>query len=254
MRITLARARLLLRKRPSCRPFLKQGHAAKKSVGSVHVYILNPEGNLIDSMHVAEAAKTKQLTTLLEKTVADLKVRPGAPVVKPRPQSSRPECDTDSLVLHLTSRSIDGRGAWTDFPVENWIILSAAEQRLLLPENAARVGFSWTPDAEVLKKLLTHFYPATENNDVSKNRFEQLSTSATLTEIGNNSARVRLNGRFRFTHSFYHRDDGKAVEGEVVGFIDFLPSERKVSRLLMTTRDASYNGGKFAIALQSVQP
>ena len=56
----------------------KQGHAAKKSVGSVHVYILNAEGNLIDSMHVAEAAKTKQLAALLEKTVADLKVQLAA--------------------------------------------------------------------------------------------------------------------------------------------------------------------------------
>src|SRR4026208_2194642 len=50
----------------------KEGHAAKKSVGSVHVYVLNPDGKLIDSMHVAEAAKPKVLAAMLQKTVTQL--------------------------------------------------------------------------------------------------------------------------------------------------------------------------------------
>ena len=68
----------------------KEGHAAKKSVGSVHVYILNPDGKLIDSMHVAEAAKPKSLAAMLQKTVNDLKLRPSATVTKVRPQSAAP--------------------------------------------------------------------------------------------------------------------------------------------------------------------
>jgi len=216
----------------------KEGYAAKKSVGSVHVYILNPAGKLIDSMHVAEAAKPKVLTAMLQKTIADLKLRPTAPVAKIRPQSAPPTHEEGSLLLHLVSRSIDGKGAWSDFPVENWVVLTAEDQKGLLADQ---------PDQAVLKKILTHFYPATENNDVSKNRFENIS--ATSKRAG---SRVQLTGTFKMDHSFYHKDDGKAVEADFIGFAEpDLPTGR-IKDLQMITRDASYNGGKFAVAVRSV--
>jgi hypothetical protein len=220
----------------------KEGHAAKKSVGSVHVYILNPEGKLTDSMHVAEAAKPKVLTAMLQKNVDELKLRPGGPVAKVRPQSAPSACDEGSLLLHLVSRSVDGRGAWTDFPVENWIVLTADEQKALLAEQ---------PDAAVLKKVLTHFYPATENNDVSKNRFEQLSATTKPIEAKSGKTRARLSGSFKMAHSFYHKDDGKAVEADFIGFADYDAAISRILGLQMTTRDARYNGGKFAVAVRS---
>jgi hypothetical protein len=221
----------------------KEGHAAKRSVGSVHVYILNPEGKLIDSMHVAEAAKPKVLTAMLQKNVDELKLRPGTPVAKVRPQSAPPVCAEDSLVLHLVSRSVDGRGAWTDFPVENWIILTADEQKALLAEE---------PDLAALKKVLTHFYPATENNDPSKNRFEQLSAAAKPIEPKNGKKRARLSGSFKMAHSFYHKDDGKTVDADFIGFAEYDPATSRIASLQMTTREARYNGGKFAVAVRSV--
>ena len=216
----------------------KEGHAAKKSVGSVHVYILNPEGKLIDSMHVAEAAKPKVLTAMLQKTVTDLKLRPGGAVAKVHAQAAPPAAEEGSLLLHLVSRSTDGKGAWTEFPVENWIVLTAEEQNALLAEQ---------PDQSVLKKILTHFYPATENNDVSKNRFEQLSASAKRS-----GSRVQLSGTFKMAHSFYHKEDGKMVESDFIGFADVDPAGQ-IKNFQMTTRDARYNGGKFAVAVRSVQ-
>jgi hypothetical protein len=218
----------------------KEGHAAKKSVGSVHVYILNPEGHFIDSLHVAEAAKPKVLSAMLQKIVMDLKLRTGAPVTKAQPQSISPACEEGSLLLHLVSRSVDGKGAWTDFPVENWIEVTAEEQNALLADK---------PDHAVLKKILTHFYPATENNDVSKNRFEQLSAKATR-----DGSTVQLSGSFKMAHSFYHKDDGKFVEAEFIGFAQQDPASGKIRSLKLTTRDARYNGGKFAVAVQSMKP
>ncbi len=232
----------------------KEGYATKKSVGTVHVYILNPEGRLVDSVHVAEAAKPKTLEATLRKAIADLKLKRGDPVVKPHPQSTAPTCDADSLVLHLVSRSVDGRGAWTDFPVEDWIVLSPAEQKALMPPGELQRDSSWTPDSDALKKLLTHFYPATENNDVKKNRFDELSATGRIAELGNGKARARLAGKFKLAHSFYHRDDGKNVEAEFIGFAEFDVDTHKITDLQITTRDASYNGGKFAIALRSTQP
>src|SRR5436189_2637939 len=57
----------------------QEGYAAKLSVGTVHVYLLAPDGHLRDSMHVAEAARSENLIARLEKIVADLKVPPGKP-------------------------------------------------------------------------------------------------------------------------------------------------------------------------------
>jgi len=224
----------------------KEGYAAKRSVGTVHVYVLGPDGHLRDSMHVAEAAKPKVLAAILQKTVDELKVRPSAPVAKVRPQSAAPACEEGSLVLHLVSRSMDGKGAWTDFPGEDWVVLSAEDQRALLPSP------SGVPDSGSLKKLLTHFYPATENNDVSKNKFEQVDATSTVVESKGGKARARLNGNFKMAHSFYHKDDGKRVEAEFIGFADYDVVTRKIVSLEMTTRDASYNGGKFAVAVRSI--
>ena len=229
----------------------KAGHEAKKSVGSVHVYILKPNGDFFDSLHVAEAAKPKKLEATLQKAVHDLGLRAGAPVVAPHPQSAAPACESGALLLHLVSRSLDGRGAWSEFPVENWITLSAAEQKGLLPSDAQT---SWAPDLAVAKKLLQYFYPATENNSVEKNRFRDCSVNASMLPGNGGRSRAKIEARFSMDHSFYHRDDGKVVNAAVLGFIDFDSASKRITNLQMTTREAEYNGGKFAIALRSIAP
>src|SRR5688572_12645269 len=203
----------------------KAGHAMKKSVGSVHVYVLKPSGDFFDSLHVAEAAKATKLIDLLERSISELNIAAGTPVVKPEPQSQRPACEEGSLTLHLTARSLDGKGAWSDFPVENWIVFSAAEQRDLLGRrDRVKAGETWTIPPELSQKLLTHFYPATENNDVSKNKFMEQGLVASVVSIDGKRARARVTGTFRMEHSFYHKPDGKIAEGTVVGYVDFDPA------------------------------
>jgi hypothetical protein len=232
----------------------KAGHAAKKSVGSVHVYVLKPSGEFHDSMHVAEAAKSKKLIEMLERSVSELKVAAGAPVAKPQPQSQRPTCEDGSLTLHLTARSLDGKGAWSEFPVENWVVFAPAEQREMLGQSKeAKVGNTWTIPAELSRKLLTHFYPATENNDVSKNKFLDQKLTATVVSTDGNRARARLIGDFRMEHSFYHKADGKIADGTVIGYMDFGPSSGAVENVQLVTDKATYGGGTFAIAVRSVR-
>ena len=232
----------------------KAGDAAKKSVGSVHVYVLKPSGDFFDSLHVADAAKSKTLIELLERSISELKIAAGTPVVKPQPQSQRPACEEGSLTLHLTARSLDGKGAWSDFPVENWIVFSPAEQRDLLGRrDQVKAGDMWTIPAELSQKLLTHFYPATENNDVSKNKFLEQRLNATVVSVNGASARARVTGSFRMEHSFYHKPDGKIAEGTVVGYMDFAPSSATIQSVQFVTDKASYGGGTFAIAVHSVR-
>jgi hypothetical protein len=230
----------------------REGHAAKKSVGSVHVYVLRPDGTLLDTLHVAEAAKVKKLIALLERTAAELKVAKGAPVVPPSTQSPKPVCQPGELALHLTARSIDGRGAWNDFPVENWIILDANDA-LLPAKGEVAVGRSWNIPAPVATKLLTHFYPATENNDVAKNRFENLALSGTIVSLEKDVARARIEGAMKMAHSFYHKEDGKTVEATIIGYLDFEPGSGKVRTTQIVTERATYGGGNFAVAVRSVE-
>src|SRR6266853_2840077 len=218
----------------------KEAHAAKLSVGTVHVYILSPGGHPIDSLHVATAAKTDRLIDLLERTVEKLHIREGKAVVAPVTQSTPPKCASDSLVLHVTSRSLDGRGAWSDFPVEDWIVLGRDEWEKLLPRSQVQVNDSWEMDKKISAKLLTHFYPPTENNDVSKNRFERQSLKATVVSVQNGVARARIEGELKMQHSFYHKEDGKMVEATLLGFIDFEPASQTIRSLLLVTDQAAY--------------
>jgi hypothetical protein len=232
----------------------KAGHAAKKSVGSVHVYILTPDGEFLDSLHVAEAAKPKTLIGVLEKTVADLKLSKGNPVVAPHRQSEAPACEKDCLTLHLTARSLDGKGAWSEFPVENWIVLSPAEQRQISGGGReVGLGGTWEIGADTAKKLLTHFYPATENNDVSKNRFVEQKLTATLLGQENGVGRARITGNFQMEHSFYHKPDGKTAAGSVIGYMDFSPDSGQISTFDLVTDQASYGGGTFAVAVRAIR-
>src|SRR5207245_6355852 len=142
-------------------------------------------------------------------------------------------------VLHLTSRSLDGRGAWNDFPVEDWIVLSQDECAKLLPGGKSRAGDSWIVDEEISARLLTRFYPPTENNDVSKNRFERRSLKAEIVSIHNGEARARIEGELKMRHNFYHKEDGKVVEAKVVGFLDFEPSSRTIRSFHLVPHQAA---------------
>src|SRR6266542_2937017 len=175
----------------------KEAHAAKLSVGTVHVYVLSPAGHPVDSLHVATAAKTDRLIDLLERTVEKLHVREGKAVVLPATQSAPPKCASDSLVLHLTSRSLDGKGAWSDFPVEDWIVLGRDDWENLMPRSQVQVGDSWEVDNKISARLLNHFYPPTENNDVSKNRIERQSLKAAVVSLHDGVARARIEGELK---------------------------------------------------------
>jgi len=205
-------------------------------------------------MHVAQAAKVENLVALLEKTAATLNVPKGKPVVDVVTQSQKPACESGEIALHLTARSLDGKGVWNEFPVEDWIVLSTAEVEQFLPARAAiTVGDTWEIPREVATKLLTHFYPATENNDVKKNVFEKQTLKATVASVEKGVARIRLTGEMKMAHSFYHKDDGKVVEATVIGVGEFDVATRRLRTLRMVTDKATYNGGQFAIAVRSVE-
>jgi hypothetical protein len=149
------------------------------------------------------------------------------------------------------ARSLDGRRAWGGVIPEDWFTLSVAEARRLTTDAPA-AGKVWDLPPALAAKLLERFYPATENNDLAKNRIERAAIRAEVVSVAGGAARARLVGDLRMSHPFYHKEDGKVVEARVLGFVDFDAGSRAVGSLLMATESAAYNGGTFGVALRSV--
>jgi hypothetical protein len=245
---------------------------AKLSTGTVHVYILSPDGHPLDTLHVAEAAKPDKLLTMMERTVEKLKVPAGEALVKPAPQSTVPPCDKDCLALHLTARYLhrqgnelvriqptlgtERSGQWASLPSEEWVVLSKAEWSKLLPPSEARPGTSWEWDKDVTAKLLTHFYPPTENTSTSTNRIDQQSTKATVISVEEGVVRAKIEGSLKMRHPFYHRDTDEFAEAAVIGFVDFERGQPKIRSLRLVTDKASYGAAghmqPFGVAVRSV--
>jgi hypothetical protein len=225
---------------------------AGMSTGTVHVYLLAPDGKPIDTLHVAEAARTERLVGLLEKTIKRLNVAEGEPLVKAAPQSVAPRAEAGSLVLHLTARPLGGGGSW-DGVSENWIVLAPDEVKKLLPHGPVAAGTAWDLDRAVGATLLRPFYPVTENNDLSKNRIDRQVLKATVVSAEGGLVRARIEGSLKMKHTFYPgREDDNFVEATVAGYLDFEPDKQSVRTLRLVTDRATYGGGKFGVALRSL--
>jgi hypothetical protein len=250
-----------------------EANKAKLSTGTVHAYVLDPGGHPIDSLHVAEAAKPERMIAMLQRAVTKLKIAAGEPLVKPCCQSQAPKAAPGSLVLHLTARYLERKGKdlvrmqpvlgeersgqWGSLPSEDWIVLTPANLAKLLPGRKVAVGDFWDWDKEMGARLLTHFYPPTENTDDRKNRIDEQVLRARVVSVGKGVVRARLEGRLKMKHPFYHRDTDEFVDATLVGFLEFEPGRPVVRSLQLVTEDASYGAGKgrrlpFGVAVQSL--
>src|SRR5947209_3959669 len=116
------------------------------STGTVHVYLLAPDGHAIDSAHVASVTQAGKLQALLDRCLVRLGTEPGEPLVKPRDLSVAPPAPQGSLVLHLVSRGQDTGpqgGSWREFPAENWVVLSHDQWMGFLPSAPIAPGTSY---------------------------------------------------------------------------------------------------------------
>lgn len=250
--------------RAELRRIHQEGYQLQLSVGTVHGYVLSPEGKTMDSVHVARAAK--ELLPMLQRAIEKLGTRAGEPLVPPAPQSAPPAAP-GSPVLHVTARYLERRegrlelirtssGDWSAMPGEDWLALSEAQQQKLLPPGNGAAGAAWELDPEVGALILNRFYPPTENNDLAKNRIEEQVLRATVTGVRDGIATARITGRYRMKHPFYHKDDGNFAEGTLAGYLRFEPKTGRLRALRLTTDEATYGepgrGRPFGAVVRSV--
>jgi len=244
---------------------------AKLSAGSVHVYVLSPEAKPLGSIHVAHAGDKDTETgkdrtqQLLEKTIADLKVKKGRPVVAPKPQSAPPEKPADALLLHLVARKLVAKGSWNEFPSEDWIVLEAGQWRNLFPDGEVNVGDSWTIDKAASTPILTRFFPQTEcctakdsvlysETSAYKHRLEEQSLKASVIEVQSGKAVARLDGRSKVLHQFYpnNRFPATVSTANVVGYVTFDPVKRKIESLRLVSDRGKFGKIDMGVAVRSM--
>jgi hypothetical protein len=244
---------------------------ANLPAGTVCVYVLGPDARVLDSLIVSDAVNPDRLLGLLRRAVDRLKTSSGEPLVKPEPQSHAPPGQPGALVLHLTARYLQQQGddtvrlhpvlgtersgQWAHLPSEDWVVFGRDEVRRLLPAGDVGSGASWGLDRDLTARLLTHFYPPTENTDVRKNRFEEQALKAKVLSVRDGVAVARVRGRLKMKHSFYHKDTDEFVEADVVGLLEFEPGRGRVRSLRLVTDGATYGAAghrqPFGVAVRS---
>jgi hypothetical protein len=236
--------------------------------GSVCAYLVAPDGRPVAVAPLNEdlATDPERLAELLTRVVRELKVKKGEALVKPK-HPSPPQAGPNALVVHIVARYLERRGDecvpfdvkkvlgtkkagnWGNLPSEDWLVLSKAEWTKLLPSGDVRPDASWELDKEVMAKVLTHFFPPTENTDLAKNRIDKQSLQARVESIERGVVRARLVGQLRMKHPFYHKNDNNFVEAGLVGYLEFDVGQRGIRSLQLVTDAAHYGGDE-----NSMQP
>lgn len=246
----------------------REGLAKGLSVGSVHAFILAPDGSVRDSLHTAEAAKPDRLLAMLERNARALDVTTGKPVVAPSAPAP-PACAAGDTQLYLVARYLQrdgdrlvpvqsGSGDWSALPSEEWLSLTPADVRNLTAGGRLRAGIGWEVDSTTANKLLAHFYPPTENWEVEKNVIRESGLAATVSSSSDGqTARITYSGRLKMDHWFYHAPDDRVVEARIDGYADVDFRTGKLLRLRLATTSAEYRGGgqslPFGVAVKSLE-
>ncbi len=231
------------------RRIVNEAHDAKMRVGSVCIYIAGPDGKAIDGLRVPQLYEPVQNTIdLLQRNIDKLKVKEGKVLVKPSAQSTPPKAEADALLLHVAVREDNQAHSWQSYPAENWLVFSKAEWTKFLPTAGAK---SYAVDAAVAKKLLTHFYPGTEDthsDQVDRNVIETATLQATLLS----SSQIQLEGTLKMKRPFYpgHPEHQPvAVEATAFGFVEI--DGARIKAFTMATEQATFGGKKFGAAASS---
>jgi hypothetical protein len=230
-----------------------EAHAARMRAGSVCIYIAGPDGKIIDALRVPQAYEPVQNTVdLLQRTIDTLKVKEGKPLVPPSPQSTAPKAEADVLVLHVMVREENQKNQWQSYPAENWLLIPKADWSKFIPPAGSK---AWEVDPAVAKRLLTFFYPGTEDthsNQVDRNVIEKATIQASVRSESGTKTLIRLDATLKMDRPFYpgHPEHKPVpVEARAVGYVEVASS--KIISFRMATEQATFGGKKFGAAVES---
>jgi hypothetical protein len=195
--------------------------------GNVCVFLVAANGDVLATQPVQLAYKAENLLPLLQKTIADYKLKPrDAEAVRAsaaKPAEAKPKTEGGRFV-HVWTRLDQGenRGLSNDR-----VELTAAEARTFLPPAEARPGTTWTIPEEIAHKLFQYGYPPGPYWMAKDCKVLKGTLKATLAAASEDEVRIQLEGEMKL--SFPH---GKPTEGRVTArFMGAARADRKKQTL-----------------------
>ena len=206
--------------------------------GTVHVYLVLPDGTVHDAMHVRDAAQTDRLLKFLRRSLGQLKTAGGKKLVEEPIARRIPRANAaDSLIVHIAAEYTDQPGTVG----EDWVILEKNEWQCFVPAAETREG--WNIDEHVARKLLLNLYPFSQDWDVSHNEFSKCELQAQVISRDEEETLVSVRGRLQMSHNRYTNQKPELVDAEIVGTIAIKQNELPTFKL--TTGQATYGGRPF---------
>lgn len=220
--------------------------------GTVHVYLLTPDGSVHKSMHVMHAAKSAHLFRFLTAAVRELKTDSGNTLVKPTFKRMPPPAAKDQVVLHASSQYDDAGGVVGD----DWIVLSRTEWSEFLPPSGET---EWMIDEALAQKIFVHLYPyaADWTEDAEQVSVAQLSAYTLPAEPGDDSSLVRiaLRGKLVASRNQHLGRAAQPVVADIVGLVQTNSAARPSDKpeIVLTTGVARYGNRSFSSIVRSVE-
>jgi hypothetical protein len=197
--------------------------------GTVCVFVLDPDGDVLATQPVQLAYKPENLVPFLEKIIADKKLTPrDAEAVRAttvQPAEIKPKTEGGRLV-HVWTRG-DQKGVNNGLSHDR-VELTTAEGKAFAPPSDSRPGTSWKISEEIAGKLFQYCYPPSPHWRAKDCKVLRATLTATLVAVSAGEARIKLEGEMEL--SFPHT--GKPTDGRVTAhFVGVAHYDRKKEAL-----------------------
>lgn len=195
--------------------------------GTVCVYIVAANGDVLATQPVQLAYKPENLIPLLEKIIADQKLKPRSEEViqasAAKTTETKPKTK-DGRLIHIWTRVDTGanRGVSNDR-----VELTAAEWKAFLPPANAKPGTKWEIPEKIAFKLFQYGYPPGPYWTTKLCKVRKGSIKATLSALSGEEARIQLEGAMELDFPI-----GKPIEGRITArFAGAAHADRKKETL-----------------------
>jgi hypothetical protein len=183
--------------------------------GTVCVFIVADNGDVLDTMPVQQALTPENLIALLEKIVADQKLKPrGEEAIRDsaaKPVTPKPKTEGGRLIHIFTHLDTGGTRSVTNDRVE----LTAAQWKKILPPADAKAGTSWDVPEEIAHLLFQYCYPPVSHWLAKDSKVMKGTLKATVVALSGDEAGIKLDGELELKFPV-----GKPTEGLVTAHFE----------------------------------
>lgn len=208
--------------------------------GTVCVFIVAFNGDVLATQPVQAAYKVENLLPLLQKIVAEQKPKPRDAKAIETVADAAPEEKTKSKegrFVHIWARienKGDNRGVSNDR-----VELTAEELKAFLPPANARPGASWPISDKIAAKLFQYGYPPGPYWNLSFSKVKKATLTATLAAVSDKETRIDLSGDMELNFPVGKPSEG-LITAHFVGFARGDTEKRTLTALGLVSERAEY--------------